>query len=163
MCNKGGVIMNIGFSQTAEHHLCGTLPHPFSDALIKAIQSHSGWQYSCTQTTDGYYLKPTFRNMPYRNSFVPEITIDLSEHNGQTTLVLTGQPIAPVRIFMWVWLSFTATMQVLLLALMLLSGKFQLIPSLIPSIMILFGYLLCKLATRFTFRSVVAAIVKTFP
>jgi hypothetical protein len=156
-------MMNIGFSQTAEHHLRGALPHPFSDALIKAIQSHSGWQYSCTQTTDGYYLKPTFRNMPYRNSFVPEITIDLSEHNGQTTLSLTGGPVASVRIFMWVWLSIAAMFQILLLGIALFFGKMQAVPLLIPSIMILFGYLLCKLTTRFTFRRVVAAIVKTFP
>ena len=155
--------MGIGFSCSAMHFIQGSLPTQFSDVLPDAIRKHSGWSYSCMQTKDVYLLQPIFHNMPYRNSFVPEITIRFEESSGKTMLQITGQPIQAVRVFIRLWLTGALALQLLLLGIMVISGKIEVIPLFIPSIMLIFGYLLCKLGTRAPFRSIVTAIMKEFP
>ena len=105
------------FTQTAEHSITGTnCPTCLSD-LPKLIRKHTDWDYTCTQTDAGYYLKPTFRDMPYRNSFVPEIDIVVSHNDAQTILYMNGQPVKFVRVFMAIWFGFALMMEVFLLVL----------------------------------------------
>ena len=146
------------FSQTAEHSIANTTYPACLNDLPKLIRKHTDWDYTCTQTETGYYLKPTFRNMPHRNAFVPEIDVVVSHNNAQIVLHMSGQPVTFVRVFMAIWFSFALMMEVFLLALAITSNLDSLFPVFIPLIMCAFGYLLCKIATRATFRSVVKAI-----
>ena len=148
------------FTQTAEHSFSNaTYPTCLYD-LPQLICKHTDWDYSCVQTDRGYYLKPTFRNMPYRNSFVPEIDVVVSHNDAKTVLHMSGQPVKSVRVFMAIWFGFALLMEVFLLALATTSGLDSLFPVFSPIIMCAFGYLLCKIATGATFRSVVKAIQK---
>ena len=152
--------MKFIFTQTAEHSIANrTYPACLND-LPKLIRKHTDWDYACTQTDAGYYLKPTFRDMPYRNSFVPEIDVVVSHNNAQIVLHMIGQPVTFVRVFMAIWFVFALMMEVFLLALAFTSNLDSLFPVLIPIIMCAFGYLLCKIATRATFKSVIKAIQK---
>ena len=148
------------FTQTAEHSIASTA-YPISlNDLTQLIRKHTDWDYSCVQTDSGYFLKPTFRNMPYRNSFVPEIDIVVSCNNTQTILYMSGQPVKFVRAFMAIWFVFALMMEIFLLALAITSNLDSLFPVFIPIIMCTFGYLLCKIVTRATFKSVMKAIQK---
>ena len=148
------------FTQTAEHSIANiTYPTCLND-LPKSIRKHTDWNYTCTQTDSGYYLKPTFRDMPYRNSFVPEIDVVVSHNDAQTIMYMNGQPVKFVRVFMAIWFGFALMMEVFLLVLACTSNLDSLFPVFIPLIMCAFGYLLCKIATGATFRSVVKAIQK---
>lgn len=148
------------FTQTAEHHIASTTRPTYLNTLPELIRKHSGWNYSCVQTDSGYFLKPTFRNMPYRNSFVPEIDIVVSRNDALTILYMSGQPVKSVRIFMAFWFSFLLMMEVFLLISAITSNLDSLFPFIIPIIMCVFGYLLCKIATKATFKSVMKAIQK---
>ena len=148
------------FLQTAEHSIASpTCPTCLSD-LPKLIRKHTDWDYSCVQTNSGYFLKPTFRDVPYRNSFVPEIDIAVSHNDTQTFLYMRGQPVKLIRIFMTIWFGFLLMMEVFLLAIATFSNLDSLFPVFLPIIMCVFGYLLCKIATGATFRSIVKAIQK---
>lgn len=148
------------FTQTAEHSIASTSYPACLNDLPKLIRKHTDWDYACAQTDTGYYLKPTFRNMPYQNSFVPEIDIVISCNDAQTILYMSGRPVKFIRIFMAVWFGFALMMEVFLLALAITSNLDGLFPVFIPIILCAFGYFLCKIATRNTFRSVVKAIQK---
>ena len=152
--------MKFIFTQTAEHSIANTTYPACLNDLPKLIRKHTDWDYACTQTDAGYYLKPTFRDMPYRNSFVPEIDVVVSRNDAQTILYMGGQPVKFVRVFMAIWFVFALMMEVFLLALAFTSNLDSLFPVFIPLIMCAFGYLLCKIATGATFRSVVKAIQK---
>ena len=58
------------------------------EVLPEVIRQHTDWDYTYQQRLTGCSLKPTFRNMPYRNSFVPEIEIVISNRDSQTELQL---------------------------------------------------------------------------
>ena len=148
------------FTQTAEHRIANPTCPTYLNDLPKLIRKHSDWNYSCVQTDTGYFLKPTFRDMPYRNAFVPEIDVVVSHNNAQIVLHMSGQPVKSVRVFMAIWFSFALMMEVFLLVLAITSGLDSLFPVFIPIIMCVFCYLLCKIATRATFKSVVKAIQK---
>lgn len=148
------------FSQTAKHSIADTICPVCLNDLPQLIRKHTDWDYTCTQTDRGYYLKPTFHNMPYRNSFVPEIDIVVSRNDAQTVLYMSGWPVKFVRIFMAIWFSLLLMMEVFLLVLAISSNLDRLFPVFIPLIMCAFGYLLCKIATGATFRSVIKAIQK---
>jgi len=148
------------FSQAAEHRMASaTCPTCLND-LPKLIRKHTDWDYSCAQTDSGYFLEPTFRNMPYRNSFVPEIDIVVTRNDVQSILYMVGRPVKFVRIFMAIWFGFALMMEVFLLALAITSNLDSLFPVFIPIILCVFGYLLCKIATGATFKSVMKAIKK---
>ena len=124
------------------------------------IRKHTDWNYICVQTDTGYMLKPVFRNMPYRNSFVPEIDVVVSHDDARTVLYLQGQPVKSVRVFMAFWFSCLLVIEVFLLAMAVTSNLDDLFPVFLPLIMSGFGYLLCKIATGLTFQSVIKAIQK---
>ncbi len=148
------------FTHTAEHSIASTTYPICLNDLPQLIRKHTDWDYSCVQTDSGYFLKPTFRNMPYRNSFVPEIDIVVSCNNMQTILYMSGQPVKFVRVFMAIWFGFALMMEIFLLALAITSNLDSFFPIFIPIIMCVLGYLLCKIATRVTFKSVMKAIKK---
>lgn len=155
--------MKIGFSQTAKHTISGSIGTDFPKRLSETLSLRTDWNYSCIEKEDGYFLKPSFRNMPYRNSFVPEIEIKISQNNGQTSLHMTGQPVKSVRIFMGFWFGFLLMMGVLSLIAVATSGAEEIPFVLICVGMGVFGYLLSEIGTRLTFRSVVKAIQTEFP
>ena len=148
------------FTQTAEHSISNTICYACLNELPLLIRKHTDWDYACEQTDTGYFLKPTFRNMPYRNSFVPEIDIVVTRNDAQTILYMSGQPVKFVRVFMAIWFGFALMMEVFLLALAITSGLDSFFPVFMPIIMCVFGYFLCKAATGATFKSVTKAIQK---
>ena len=150
------------FTQTAEYKISNTSYSDFLPKLPEVIYKHANWEYISQQGNAGYFLKPTFRNMPYRNSFVPEIDIVVSSHEAYTVLHITGQPAKFVRIFMALWFVFLSLMEVFLLILAITSNLDSIIPAFLPIVMCVFGYLLCEFATKATFNSVIKAIKKEF-
>ena len=148
------------FAQTAEHRIVNTTCPACLNDLPQLIRKHTDWDYRCAQTDSGYFLKPTFRNMPYRNFFVPEIDIVVSRNDMQTIMYMSGRPVKFVRIFMAIWFSFLLMMEVFLLALAITSSLDSLFAVFIPIIMCAFGYFLCKIAIGATFKSVTNAIQK---
>ena len=132
------------------------------EILPDVIRQHTDWDYVYQQKTTGCRLKPTFRNMPYRNSFVPEIDIVISIHDSQTELQMIGQPVKFVRVFMALWCSFLLAIEGLFVIIAITSNLDSLFPLFIPLAMCAFGYLLCKLTTKATFNTVVKAIKKEF-
>ena len=151
------------FTQTMEHKINNSFCSDFLQKLPEVIRMHTDWDYTYQQRDYGCFLKPTFHNMPYRNSFVPEIDVTVSHYEGYTLLHITGQPVKSVRIFMSLWFIFLSLMEAFLLILSIDSNPESIIPVVIPIAMCVFGYLLCKLATKATFHSVVQAILKGFP
>ena len=148
------------FTEMATHCINRTISTNGFEILPDVIRQHTDWDYAYQQKTKGCSLKPTFRNMPYTNSFVPEIDVVISNHNSQTELQMIGQPVKFVRVFMALWFSFLLALQVYFIILAITSNLDGLFPLFIPLAMCAFGYLLCKLATKATFNSVVKAIKK---
>ena len=155
--------MNIGFSVSESHSVQIPDTVDLSDHFPKTIHQHSGWKYSCEKTEDGYFLKPIFRDMPYRNSFVPEISVGISPGGKHHYLTLKGRPVKFVRGFMNIWFAGLLLLEVFMLVLAICLKLDRLFPVFIPVGMCIFGYLLCKIATKVIFRSVVKAILKGFP
>lgn len=152
--------MKMLFVQTAKHKVNRDIS---SDILVnfpEMIFKHTEWEYSYQQRADGCFLKPTFKNMPYRNSFVPEIDVVVSRHDAQTMLHINGRPVKFVRVFMTLWLGFLLAIEAFLFALVITSDLKSIFPVFIPAGMCIFGYLLCELGTKITFNSVVKAIRK---
>ena len=150
------------FTQTANHRINDSFCSDFLGKLPEVIRKHTDLEYSYQQTDTGCFLKPTFRNMPNRNSFVPEIDIIVSYHEKHTMLHMRGYPVRFVRFFMALWFGFLLAMGVFLLVHAVASKLDSLLPVLIPVVMCAFGYLLCKFATKATFHSVVKAIQREF-
>ena len=152
--------MAILFTQTMEHKINNTFSSDFLQKLPEVIRKHTDWDYIYQQRDSGCFLIPTFHNMPYRNSFVPEIDVIVSHYEGYSLLHITGQPVKSVRIFMSFWFVFMSFLEVILLILAIASNPISIIPVVIPIAMCVFGYLLCELATKATFNSIVKAIKK---
>lgn len=150
------------FTLTAKHSINNTIRSDFFEKLPEVIRKHTNWDYSYQKKDTGCFLKPTFRNMPYRNSFVPEIGITVSCQNAHTILQMSGQPVKFVRVFMALWFCFLLMMELFLLLFAFTSKLDSLFPVLMPAVLYVFGYILCKLATKTTFNSVVKAIQKEF-
>ena len=150
------------FAEMATHHINKTISTSGFEILPEVIRRHTDWDYAYQQKTTGCSLKPTFRNMPYSNSFVPVIDIVIYNGDSQTELKMIGQPVKFVRVFMALWFSFLLAMEVFFVILAITSNLDSLFPLFIPLAMCAFGYLLCKLATKATFNSVVKAIKKEF-
>lgn len=150
------------FTQKAEHKIIHTAYSDFLPKLPEVIRKHTDWEYKYQQRNAGCFLKPTFRNMPYKNSFVPEIDIVVSIHEAYTMLYITGQPVKFVRVFMALWFSVLSLMEIILFILAITSELDSIIFALFPFAMCVFGYLLCELGTKAIFNSVVKAIRKEY-
>lgn len=149
--------MKIGFVQCAVHCMHGMIGADFWTSLPNSITQHTGIDYSCVKTGEGCILRPTLRKMPYRNSFVPEIVVEVSQNKEQTTLCLTGKPVMAVRVFMWMWFSFFLVIG----AAFLFAGRMdRIVFVFLPAI---FGYFLFKIATKVTFQVVLRSIQREYP
>ena len=151
------------FTQTAEHSIKIAARSEELKRLPEVIRKYTDWNYTYKQTDTGYFLKPVFHNMPYRNSFVPAIDIVVSHTETGTVLHMRGQPVKSVRIFMAFWFSFLLLAEVFLLTLAITCKWDVLFPVFVPVVMCVFGYFLCEIATKGTFKSVMKAIRKEFP
>ena len=149
------------FEQTADLSAGSSFNSDTLKNLPEKILKHTDWDYSYEHTEAGCFLKPTFRNMPYRNSFVPEIDIVVSKSDTENVLHLKGQPTKPVRIFMMFWFSFALLMEAFLLIPAITYGGWS-VPLLIPVFMCVCGYFLCQIVTKMTFNAVVKVIRKEF-
>ena len=150
------------FTEIATHCINKKISTNGFEILPEVIRQHTDWDYIYHPKATGCNLKPTFRNMPYRNSFVPEIDIVISNRDSQTELQMIGQPVRFVRVFMALWFSFLLAMEVFFIILAITSNLDSLFQLIIPLAMCAFGYLLCKLATKATFNAIVKAIKKEF-
>ena len=150
--------MKFGFQQKDVCHIKGDLSSAVAAKLPEKIAYYTGWNYKIEQITDGYLLTPTFKKAPYRNSFVPEITVCISPSDGETVVQFVGQPVLFTRVFMGVWFCTLAFFAVVFLSLFLLGAMETPWFLLAPAGMGVFGYLLCKLGTKYTFRSIMKAI-----
>lgn len=150
--------MGIGFSYTSEYRTDKNITADVLGNLPAAIRRHTDWNYNCEQTDSGCLLKPVFRDMPYKNSFVPEIDIVVSCEDGKSVLRMRGQPAKMVRYFMVFWLGVLLLMQVFVVALAIASKLNGLFPLFLPAIMGVLGYFLCKIFSKRVFTSVVKAI-----
>ena len=62
------------FTQTTKHSINKAICSDFFEKLPEVIRKHSDLDYLLIHQCDkGCFLKPTFRNMPYRNSFIPVV------------------------------------------------------------------------------------------
>lgn len=152
--------MKIGFSQKETLTVGEPICADFFDKLPNTIYQKTGFNYACMQIFDGFFLKPSYKNMPYRNAFVPEITVLVSKTNEQTVLHLKGQPVKFVRTFIGFWLSFLLVMQVLLFTVIAPAQINVFFPGLAPAMIGILGYLLCSVVTKGIFKSIVRAIQK---
>lgn len=150
------------FAELATYYLNKPFSTDDFETLPAVIRKYTDWDYTYQQKSEGCLLKPTFRNMPYRNSFVPEIDMVISNRDSETELQMLGQPVKFVRVFMALWFGFLLVMEGFLVILAITSSLDGLLPLFIPLAMSAFGYLLCKLATKAAFNSVVKAIKKEF-
>ena len=150
------------FTERATHCINNTIAANGIEILPEVIRQHTGWEYKYQKNNTGCSLKPTFHNMPYKNSFVPEIYIVISNRDSQTELQIIGQPVKFVRVFMKWWFSFLLAMGVIFIILAITSNLDNLLPLFTLLVMCAFGYLFCKLASKAVFNSVVKAIKKEF-
>ena len=146
------------FTQMAEHKIKNADCSEFLKKLPYLIYTYTDWPYKYQQRNDGYFLKPIFRNTLYRNSFIPEIDIVVSNVEDYTMLHITGRPVKFIRVFMTFWMGLLSLIEVYLLILAITSKLNGIFPVFIPIIMCLFGYLLCELSTKVAFNSVVKVI-----
>ncbi len=155
--------MKLGFSVSAEHIIRCPVGEDLIARLLRGIYRHTHWTYSCTRTEAGYILKPIFRKIKFgeRQSFVPEITIAVSQADGRTVLQIQGQPADFIRAFMYIWIG--SLMMMGILTLVVSPWPDKLLTLAFCSGMGVFGYLLCKLSTKSAFGRIVKAIQKELP
>ena len=152
--------MRLGLTCTAEHSVNRLVNAEHINDLINIIHQNTDYRYLCEIRDGVCYLKPRFSDLPYRNSFVPEIEVQFSQNKDSTILHLTGRPDKFVRIFMMFWFGVLAMIQLLLLTIAFTSGfSFSLF---IPAVMCVFGYLLFKFGCNIPFCSIVRAIRNEF-
>ena len=149
--------MNLGFTETVVHKTESPVGDDLTELLLSIAHNHTNFQYTCEKKEDRYWLRPTFKNMPYRNSFVPEIYVALGWEGDQRVFTIQGRPVRNVRIFMTIW--FFSLLPHGIIGLLTMEG----IPRFIPLFMAVFGYLLCKLGGRRTFYTFTEGLQKIFP
>ena len=152
--------MNLGFTENAQHSISRSNDLKCLEKLPEMIQEHTDWNYSCELRNYGCLLKPCFCNMPYRNSFVPEIEISASENDSQIILDIKGRPTKSVRIFTLVWCAVLAFLEMFFLVMVATSQWRIGFSVFVPVVIGVFLYLLCKISTKLTFSAVVKAIRK---
>ena len=129
-----------------------------TERIDKALRTHYNRPYTCQKTADGCFLKPVFRNVLCRNSFVLEYSVVVSQKDNPTTLQIQGKLPRFVLFFIIFWLAAVAFLEMVVLATAVTSGLDTPILFFVPVAMFVFGYLFCELGTKFAFRNVVKAI-----
>lgn len=154
--------MSVGFTHSIEIRTNETVTAERLMDLPNGIRRGTGWNYTCEKTRTGYCFNPSFRNMPYHNSFVPKIDVAITQSDGYTVLHLTGQPVEWIQVFTIIFCGFALVMHALLLAIMVFTNSVELFPLLLTLLMCAFGYFLCRLGTKYTFQNVVKTIENEF-
>ncbi len=149
-------------AQTAKHEIDNAIPFTTFEKLPEIIWEHTDWEYTYRQTSTGCFLKPTFRNMPYRNSFIPEIDITVSCDEAHTTLHISGRPVKSVRIFMTLFYAIWSVFSVLLIILAITTQQDILFIAIMPLVLGAFFLLVGKFSLQAIFNSIVKAIQKEF-
>lgn len=153
--------MKLDFSQTASIMVKDPIHADICDCLNDALHQECGMRYECSPTDGGCFMKPIFGFALRRNSFVPEIAVSVSQDGEKTVMHLTGRPVKSVRRFVWFYIFFALLLEVFVLAAAVFSEVDNTAVALfIPIFMCIFGYLLCEIGTKVTFRVVVNAIKK---
>ena len=150
--------MGIGFFETTNHSVNWIVDADCLKSLPDLMCHYTDWTYSFKPTEKGCLLTPTFRNVPYRNAFAPEISIEVSQKEGGTDFKIIGKPIKPIRIFMALWFLILAMFEVLIIIISFTSGLESILPLFVPVAMCVFGYCLCKIGTLISFKSIAKAI-----
>lgn len=150
------------FTQTATHSINNPLCADSFEKLPEIIRKHTDWEYTYRQTSTGCFLKPTFRNMQYRNSFIPEIDITVSCDEAHTTLHISGRPVKSVRIFMTLFYAIWSVLSVLLIIQAITSQQGILFIAIIPLVLGTFFLLVGKFSLQAIFNSIVKAIRKEY-
>ncbi len=153
--------MSFGFSQTTEIFVNKIITPDCLNNLPALIQQHTDFSYLYKQTESGCLLKPRFRNMPYRNSFVPKLDITLTQDNGKSCLHIKGQPVKFVLWFSTFLFVFASIMELLVVIIALTSGLDSIFLVFIPVLIGVFNYFLCKILTKLTFK-IVVNVIKEF-
>lgn len=146
------------FSQSA----CITAPTPvqenFPERLAKNLLVEANMAYTCTPTAEGYLLTPKQGLTGTKNSYMPKVSISVSQKDTQTTLKLEGRPLDFVLIFSWVFILGCILLEFFCLFVLSVTGFEDVFPIFIPFILMVFAYLLASLGTKFSFRTVVKTI-----
>ena len=150
--------MKIGFSQMLEFSINGNIRTDCFGDLPEAIYHDTDTTYSCELTENGCFLKPSFRDMPYRNSFAPEIDISISQDNDRSFLCIKGKPVKIIRSFMMCWCGFLLMMEAVFLIMAAILKIDSLFLVSFPVILSIFGCLIWKVVFHTTCRSVVNVI-----
>lgn len=148
----------IGFSETVNFQTSELIKAEFLEFLPNVIYKKTGYNYSLEHADNGCFLKPSFDHMSNRNSFVPEVNIDFQDAGGQHFLRIKGQPVKDARIFMKVWIAFALLIEIIGIIAVVITGIDRIVFAIFPAILALFGYSLCKIVTKITFKSVLKII-----
>lgn len=162
MIEKRGMVMKAVFSHTAEVSLKIPPETDLPGRLPQAIYRWSGLPYACQRGQDGCFLRPQPHRLGYRNSFIPEISVTVTQQGEQTVLRLVGQPVEFVRIFMRVWFAIVFSFLLTILLTFAKTGAYTAAGILVPLGMAVFGYLMTRIGTAVPFRQVTEAIRKEF-
>ena len=147
------------FSQTAVLTVPSEIDADFPSRFSQKIRSEAYMNYSCVPTDSGYFLKPLFRSIAYKNnSFSPEISVFVSRNGDQTTLTCKGKPLQFVRVFIWLYICFALLFEFIMLIIAFVSGLDSLVPLVIPLLLAVFGYCLCHFGTKYAFNAVVSTM-----
>jgi len=150
-------------AQTAKHEINNAIPSASFEKLPEIIREHTDWEYAYQATNTGCLLKPTFRNMQYRNCFIPEIDISVSCDKAHTTLRISGRPVKSVRIFLALFYAIWSVFSVLLIIQAITTQQDILFIAILPLILGAFFLLVGKFSLQAIFNSIVKAIQKEFP
>ena len=150
--------MNLKCMEMKHIPVNGELPKDLPKCLETAILMDTGYEYTCSETQEGYILQPTFRLSPHKNSFVPEIAVVVDNQEEQTILRLAAKPVRSVRAVMKIFMGLALFMFVLLLMIAVSGNLNSPFVLLVGAAIVLYGFLLAKLGLKFTFRKIAAAI-----
>jgi len=152
----------LDFSRIAEYHISRVTSETELNRMPEVIYEHTGYSYSYFKTNKGCVLLPTFSKDSTRNSFVPEINIDVLQSNSQTTFKITVKPVAFVRVFIIFWYAFIIFFEVFAIIFFANKGEADIGFIVVPIAMGVFAYAFCKYATKQSFLNVIDAIKKEY-
>lgn len=154
--------MLLDFSRTTEYHISREIGEAELNRMPEAIYKHTDYSYKYFKTNTGCVLLPTFSKDSARNSFVPEIDIAISQSNGQTNFKITVKPVDFVRFFMVFWYVFLIFFEVFAIIIFINKGVENIGFVVMPVVMGVFAYGICKYATKQSFENVIAAFMKEY-
>lgn len=153
-------LVKIGFSETVNFQTSEPIKIEFLEFLPNVIYKKAGYNYSLGRADSGCFLKPSFDKKSNRNSFLPEVNIDLQNEGDRHFLRINGEPVKGARIFMKIWLAFSCLIEIIGIIAVALAGIDNLVFVVLSAVVALFGYSFFKIVTKLTFKAVLEAIQK---